>query len=173
MKTLKIAIFILLLFIGQAVAEPEVTSELFTQRVGEWMEADDLVSISQAVRFYNDVGRQAFDRMLEVHKMGPSPMSEKWLNTVARAFRLEGHAGPNEALLEAGMLWANTRWRGTMYEDDQVVDTRGTIAEKVPAQNLDAVDDFEEALAATHLAVRVGNDTALPSMLTALNKYLA
>ena len=59
-----------------------------------------------------------------------------------------------------------------MFEDDQVVDTRGTIAEKVPAQNLQAVDDFEAGLAATHLAVRVGNDFALPSMQNALRKYL-
>ena len=173
MKTLKIALILFLVLSGLATAQPEVTPELFTQRVGEWMEIDDLVSVSQAVRFHNEVGREAFNRMLEVHKTGPSPVTEKWLNTVARAFRLEGHAGPNEALLEAGVLWANTRWRGTMYEDDQVVDTRGTIAEKVPAQNLDAADDFEEALAATHLAVRVGNDAALPSMLTALRKYQA
>lgn len=173
MRTLKLAIIILLFLTGGALSQPEVTPELFTQRVGEWIEQEDLASVAQAVRFYNDVGRQAFDRMLEVHKMGPSPISEKWLNTVGRAFRLEGHKGPNEKLIEAGILWANTRWRGTMFEDDQVVDTRGTIAEKVEPQNLNAADDFEEALAATHLAVRVGNDTALPSMLTALKKYLA
>jgi CHAT domain-containing protein/AraC-like DNA-binding protein len=171
-RTLKLFIILFLFLTCGALAQPEVTPTLFTQRVAEWTEQDNLAAVAQAVRFYGDVGRQAFDKMLEVHKMGPSPLTEKWLNTVARAFRLEGNDGPNRALIDADMLWANTRWRGTMFEDDQIVDTRGTIAEKVPEKTLDATDDFEEALAATHLAVRVGNDTALPSMQTALRKYI-
>lgn len=38
-KTLKIAIILFLTPNSLAVAQPEVTPELFTQRVGEWMEA--------------------------------------------------------------------------------------------------------------------------------------
>lgn len=151
----------------------EVTPEVFTQKVTEWIEADDLSKVAGAVRFQREAGRQAFDRMLEVHRAGPSDLTERWLNAVARAFRLEGLDEPNKALDAAGILWANIRWRGTLFEDDQVVDTRGTVAEKVPSQAGDQVDDFEEALAATHLAVRVGNDLALVSMFRALAAYLA
>ena len=150
----------------------QVTPEIFTQRVSEWIDSGQLHNVVAAVRYQGDVGREAFKRMLEVHKMGPSELTEKWLNHVGRAYRLEGHKGPNESLLEANILWPNTRWRGTLFEDDQVVDTRGTVAETVEAQEKKA-DDFDEALAATQLAVRVGNDFALPSMLNALKSYLA
>jgi len=150
----------------------EVTPELFTTKVAEWIEADDLVKVAQAVRYQREAGRAAFDRLLQVHKTGPSDVTERWLNTVARAFRMEGLAGPNQTLSELGILWPNTRWRGTVFEDDQVVDRRGTIAENVPNNPEDGKDSFLAALAATHLAVRVGNDFALPSMLSALKNYL-
>lgn len=134
------------------------------------MEQGQLVKVVQAVRLYPEVGEQAFDKVMEVHRAAPSDFTEKWLNTVGRAFRLEGRKEMNQKLLELGILWPNTNWRGTLFEDDQVVDTRGTIAENVKEEPQG--DDFEQALAATHLAVRVGNDFALPSMLGALNTYL-
>ena len=162
----------LLLFLSLA-AQAAVTPEVFTQKVTEWIEAGNLAKIAAAVRYEGETGREALKQMLKVHKLGPNEQTEKWLNTVARAFRLEGHAGPNELLKEAGILWPNTRWRETMFEDDQVVDTRGTISEKLPPETVKSVDDFNDALAATHLAVRVGNDAALPSMLAALKKYMA
>lgn len=170
MRTL--SIFFLVLGLSLA-AQAAVTPEVFIQKVTEWMEADNLAKVAAAVRFEGEAGRKALERVLEVHKLGPTEKTERWLNTVARAFRLEGHAGPNQLLSEEGILWPNTRWRGTLFEDDQVVDTRGTIAEKLPPQNIGAKDQFEQALAATHLAVRVGNDAALPSMLGALKSYLA
>lgn len=163
-------IFVVLALFGMAVAA-QVTPEIFTQKVSEWIEGGQLHKVVAAVRYQADVGREAFKQVLAVHKAGPSESTERWLNNVARAYRLEGHKGPNEALLEVGILWPNTRWRGTLFEDDQVVDTRGTIAEKVPAKEK-KTDDFDEALAAAQLAVRVGNDSALPSMIDALNAYL-
>lgn len=152
-------------------AQAAVTAEVFSQKVTEWIEAGNLAKIAVAVRYEGETGREALEQMLEVHKLGPTEQTEKWLNTVARAFRLEGHAGPNKLLTGAGVLWPNTRWRGTMFEDDQVVDIRGTVSENLSPEATSG-EVLDEALAATHLAVRVGNDAALPSMLGALNKYL-
>ena len=162
-------LFLALFVIGQA---QQVTPELFIQSVSGWIKQGSLAEVAQGVRFQAEVGRKAFDQVLAVHKAAPTEVTERWLNTVARAFRLEGHKGPNEALLAENILWPNTQWRGTLFEDDQVVDTRGTVAEKVTEDPKVAGDAFAEALAATHLAVRVGNDFALPSMLGALKTHL-
>jgi CHAT domain-containing protein len=172
LKTLRLTSLLLLLLLAVTPAQ-QVTPELFVQSVSTWIEEGDLAKVAQGVRYQAEPGREAFRRMLEVHKLGPTESTERWLNTVARAFRLEGQKEPNQELLAADMLWPNTKWRGTLFEDDQVVDTRGTVAEKIEEKPEVAGDQFAEALAATHLAVRVGNDFALPSMLGALKKHAA
>ena len=55
----------------------QVTPEIFTQRVSEWIDSGQLHNVVAAVRYQGDVGREAFKRMLEVHKMGPSELTEK------------------------------------------------------------------------------------------------
>jgi CHAT domain-containing protein len=150
------------------------TPEVFIQKVTEWLQSDDLSTLARGVRFQAEVGEQAFAQVLRVHQSAPSELTERWLNAVARAYRLEGNPKPGEQLSQLGILWPDTRWRGTMFEADQVVDTRGTVAEILPASTTNGgAEAFEEALAATHLAVRVGNDQALPSMLAALKAHLA
>lgn len=167
----RITVGLFLLVLAIAVSAQGVTPEIFTQKVSEWIEANDLLKVVQAVRFQSEVGKQAFDKVLKVHQSAPSPFTEKWLNHVGRAFRLEGRKEQNQALMELGILWPNTKWRGTLFEDDQVVDTRGTVAQNVKTDPSVANDHFQEALAATHLAVRVGNDFALPSMFGALKAH--
>ena len=162
---------IVLGFLMAPAAADHPTPEIFVQKTTHWLQVDELSSLVQAVRLQAEVGEQAFAQVLQVHQAAPSAATERWLNAVARAFRLEGNAGPSEQLRQRGLLWPDTRWRGTMFEADEVVDTRGTVSEMLPPSA--RTEPFEAALAATHLAVRVGNDQALPSMLNALKAYLA
>lgn len=161
---------LLCLLTSSALAEPP-TPQVFLQKTTAWLEAGDLANIAMGVRYYPEVAEQVFAQVLQDYQAGRSEAQEKWLNAIARAFRMEGSDKLNQRLREVGLLWPETRWRGTMFEADEVVDTRGTVAEMLPAQS--GTDTFGEALAATHLAVRVGNDQALPSMLGALKAYLA
>lgn len=172
---LRILGFIALLLLGStslALAGP--TPEVFIQKVGEWIEQGNLAKVAMGVRFNREVGQTAFDQVLTQHQKAPTEKTQVWLNTVARAFRLEGDNGPNEQLKPLGLLWPLTRWKDTMFEADGVADdTHGTIAQKLPPQApTQQRDHFREGLAATHLAVRVGNDHALASMLPALKEYL-
>ena len=167
-------VLILTMFLAMVslVSAAPPSPEVFVQKVGEWIKADQLIKVAQAVRFYGEVGEKAFAQVMAQHKSDPTADSEEWLNAVARAFRLEGRDHLNKQLRRAKILWPLTRWEGTVFEADQMVDTRGTIAEKLPPKTNDNRDHFKEGLAATHLAVRVGNDKALGSMLKALNAHL-
>ncbi len=158
-------------FFSPASAQ-EVTPEVFQTKTRQWLKEGDFHKIAMAIRFQREVGKLAFASVLERYRHVGRGADEEWLNAIARAFRMEGDDQPNSELRELGILWAETRWRGTLFEADQVVDTRGTVAQMLPREANLPTEPFAEALAATHLAVRVGNDQALPSMLKALKAYL-
>lgn len=169
---------LLLLFFGAplAVQAAPPTPEFFIQKVGEWIEEGNLAKIAMGVRFNREVGEVAFKKMMAKHATSPTEASEKWLNTVARAYRLEGFDQLNQQLSAAHLLWPLTRWKGTMFEADGVTgDTHGTVARNVPAQPSGAGgarDHFKEGVATAQQAVRLGNDQALALILPALQAHL-
>ncbi|MGE0488855.1 MAG: CHAT domain-containing protein [Vulcanimicrobiota bacterium] len=150
----------LMLLTAPLWAQP-VDVETFLNRTEQWRQAGELIKIVQGVRLYPEVARPAFDQVL-----AQQPDRVEWLNTIARAFRMEGYGEPEQLLKEKGMLWAVTRWRGTLFEADEAIDTRGTMATVMPAQP--AAPPAQQGLAAATLAIRVGNQTYLPGLLARL-----
>lgn len=165
-----LGVWLLLVIVGIPALAEAPTPQAFIEKTTEWLQNDDLATLAMGVRYNSEVAQQAFAQVLQAYRARPTEEQERWLNAIARACRLEGDETLNKTLRELGVLWPETRWRGTMFEADEVVDTRGTVAQMLPPQRTG--DMFGEALAATHLAVRVGNDQALPSMLAALKAYL-
>ncbi|MCA9797313.1 MAG: hypothetical protein KC910_36130, partial [Candidatus Eremiobacteraeota bacterium] len=151
----------LLFLLSAPLWAQQVDLETFLARTEEWRQAGELVKIVQGVRLYPEVARPAFDQVLATQ-----PERVEWLNTIARAFRMEGNGEPEKLLREKGILWAVTRWRGTLFEADEAVDTRGTIATALPAQP--AAPPAQQSVAAATLAIRVGNQTYLPRLLERL-----
>lgn len=84
----------------------------------EWMRKGDLAQIAWTVRYYREECRTLFLSRLSEQLKKPDPERLRWLNTLARAFRLEGMGRPNNALERHGLLWPITFWRGTMFEAD-------------------------------------------------------
>ena len=77
-----------------------------------------MAHVAWTVRYYREECLKAFRDQLQAQLKEPSQERERWLNTVARAFRLEGMGRPNRVLERHGLLWPLTTWRGTMFEAD-------------------------------------------------------
>jgi hypothetical protein len=110
-------ILVLLSLALLTIAQAE-SPEAFERKTKSWMEEGNLSQIAWTVRYYRESAQQAFRAVLERQTRTPTPCNERWLNTIARAFRLEGMGCPNELLAKRGYLWPVTRWRGTMFEAD-------------------------------------------------------
>ena len=100
------------------LAGAQETVDEFREKTSRWIEQGNLAQIAWTVRYYREPARTAFFQALPEQISDPDPQKERWLNTIARAFRLEGMGRPNRALRDAGYLWPVTRWRGTMFEAD-------------------------------------------------------
>lgn len=109
-------LFFVLLFTSASVAEE--SAQTFRRNTTRWMKEGNLAQIAWTVRYYRKDARGAFYQALPQQIANPTKENEQWLNTIARAFRLEGMGRPNQALRDAGYLWPLTRWRGTMFEAD-------------------------------------------------------
>ena len=107
--------FLILMAVASGAQE---TPEEFREQTTRWMEQGNLAQIVWTVRYYRKPAQAAFYQTLPEQIASPDPKKERWLNTIARAFRLEGMGRPGRALHDAGFLWPVTRWRGTMYEAD-------------------------------------------------------
>jgi hypothetical protein len=119
---------LLILTSATAVVAQETADE-FHQKTLVWMKDGNLAQIVWSVRYYREEAREAFYQALPEQIAKPTAENERWLNTIARAFRLEGMERPNRALRNAGYLWPLTRWRHTMFEGDGPMgeyDTHGT-----------------------------------------------
>lgn len=96
----------------------ELSAPDVLNRTQEWLDRGELAQIVMTVRHHREACREAFLLSLERQKVKPNSATEKWLNAMARAFRLEGMGRPNGLLEREGILWPITRWRGTLFEAD-------------------------------------------------------
>jgi hypothetical protein len=96
--------------------QAQETSEDFRRQTQAWIDEGNLAQIAWSVRYHRKEAKDAFYQALPKQIAQPTAQDERWLNTIARALRLEGMDRPNRALRDAGYLWPLTRWRGTMYE---------------------------------------------------------
>ena len=118
MKTYPLFFFVLFVLFTATALLAQETAEEFRRKTQGWIKEGNLAQIAWSVRYYRSEARDAFYQALPQQIASPTIENERWLNTIARAFRLEGMGRPNRALRDAGFLWPLTRWRGTMFEAD-------------------------------------------------------
>mgnify|MGYP001277443253 CR=1 FL=1 len=121
--------FLLLFFVLALPALAKPTPTEIEDKTREWMKKGDLARIAWTVRHHREECAQLFEQRLGEQLLSPNPERLEWLNTIARAFRLEGMGRPNSLLQHHGLLWPITHWRGGMFEADGPqgeYDTHGT-----------------------------------------------
>ena len=110
--------FILLILFFGGPLQAQESSEEFRRKTRVLMVEGNLAQIAWSTRYDRQQALDAFYQTLPQQIAEPDAEKERWLNTIARALRLEGMGRPNTALRDAGYLWSLTKWRGTMYEAD-------------------------------------------------------
>ena len=102
-------LFLILLLTLPTLAKP--TPAEIESKTREWMQKGDLARVAWTVRYHREDCAKLFEQRLGDELLIPDPERLTWLNTIARAFRLEGMGKPNSLLQRHGLLWPVTRTR--------------------------------------------------------------